>query len=154
MKIKVEKWIIDGEVSYKVLNIERCCDKLINSKNTRLNKAYDEHGCYDYDSEEDYSVKLFRKEEWTDWEDTFSENYYEKIDYCPFCGEKIIVEIVNEIDKTGEYKELQKQRSELWKKCCKTDSKKKEETLRQQVNELDIKINNILTSDDFIKEND
>jgi formate dehydrogenase maturation protein FdhE len=149
MKIKVGKCIVHNKFgdheSYKIINIERCCDKLINSKNISLNTKYDEYENYDI---QEYSVKLIRNEEgYDEYRDTF----YEKINYCPFCGSKIIIEIVNEVDKTEEYKNLEKEREALWKKCCKTDSKKKAQILNQQVRELDGKINNILDSDDFIK---
>jgi hypothetical protein len=73
--------------------------------------------------------------------------------YCPFCGETINIEVVNEVDKNDEYKLLQEKRSLLWKKCCKTDSKKKEYELNKQVRELDNKINSMHMSDDFTKSN-
>lgn len=149
MKIKVEKWIVGHEVSYKILDIEKCCDKLINSKNISINTEFDEHeDCYNEDKM-NYSVKLVRSEYDEEVGDIY---YYEKVDFCPWCGKPITIEIVNEVDKTEEYKLLQEQRDALWKKCCKTDSKKKESQLREQVRELDNKINNMLTSDDFEKE--
>ena len=33
MKIELEKWIIDGSVAYKIANLEKCCDDIINSEN-------------------------------------------------------------------------------------------------------------------------
>lgn len=46
------------------------------------------------------------------------------------------------------YDELTKQREELWKKCQKTDSKKKESGLREQIRRLDNQTN------DFYKLNE
>ena len=150
MKIKVEKWITDGTISYKIISIEKCCDKLIDSKVTSINTAYDRYQCYDYGNDYIYSVKLVQEE--YDYDGYIDETYNEEINYCPWCGSRIEVEIVNTIDKTEEYKTLQQKRNELWKKCCNTDSKNKECKLKEQVRALDIQINNLLTSDDFTKE--
>ena len=67
--------------------------------------------------------------------------YNYPIQFCPHCGEKIEIEVVEEIYVSEEYNQLSKQRDELWKKCQKTDSKKKENELREQVRDLDNKIN-------------
>ena len=142
MKIELEKWIIDGSVAYKIANLEKCCDDIINSENIDLvNNSYEisEDNCfinliekiYDYDGYEDQN--------------------YEKINYCPFCGEPIEIKIISTIDKTEEYNQLSKERENLWKKYNNTDSKKKAEKLRQQVLELDNKINNMYNSDSLKK---
>ncbi len=146
MKISVEKWTIDENVFYKTLKIEKCCDRVITSENITLNNEYCENDTYSDDNE--YAVKLVRNEHEYDG---YDETYYEKIDYCPFCGEKIEIDIVNTVDKTEEYKTLREERDLLWKKCCKTDSKKTEYKLRNQVRDLDLKINKMLQSDDFVK---
>lgn len=150
MKIKAEKWIIDDSMSYKILDIERCCDKLINSKNISINTEYDEYETF-VDDNPEYSVKITREE--YDYEN-YPKFYYETIKFCPWCGKPIVIEIINEVDKTDEYKLLEKQREELWEKCHKTDSKKKELSLKEQVRKLDDKINNMLMNDDFGKESD
>lgn len=54
---------------------------------------------------------------------------------------KIKISVVDEIDVSDKYNELSKQREELWKKCQKTDSKRKEFELRKQVRKLDDQIN-------------
>jgi hypothetical protein len=143
MKIKVEKWITDeyNNSSYKIKSIEKCCDKLIKSKNISINTEYCEYdGCYEDGS---YLVKLVRKEEETEpWEDFNQTNYYyENITHCPFCGEKIKIEFIGEVNKQEELKQLEKERDEIWKKCRKTDSKKKEQEFENKVHELDNKIN-------------
>jgi hypothetical protein len=151
MKIKVEKWITDeyGDTSYKIKSIEKCCNKLTNSMNISINNEYCEDDNYSDDNT--YAVKLIRKEKETDpWEDYSQTNYYyEKIGFCPFCGEKIEIEFIGEVDKQEELKQLQQERDEIWKKCRKTDSKKKEQEFENKVHELDSKINDILTNDDF-----
>jgi hypothetical protein len=154
MKIKVEKWIVDGTISYKIVSIDKCCDKLVNSSLTSINTAYDRYQCYDYGNDNIYSVKLINIESTYDSEDRdyYNETNYEEIEFCPWCGEKIEIEIVNTINKTDEYKVLQQKRDILWGKCRKTDSKNKEQELLKQVRELDVEINDMLTSDDFTKE--
>lgn len=156
MKIKVEKWIIDKDnnVSFKIKSIEKCCDKITQSQNISINNEYCEGDVYLDDNT--YAVKLVRAEENCDPYDDYHDMnyYYEKIHYCPFCGESIEIEIVNTVDKTEEYKQLQADRDLLWDKCRKTDSKKKEDELRNQIRELDDKISCIYMSDDFGKEID
>ena len=56
-------------------------------------------------------------------------------------AKKIEISVVDEIDVSDKYNELTKQRDELWRKCQKTDSKKKESELSEQVRKLDDQIN-------------
>lgn len=155
MKIKVEKWIVDeyDNVSYKIKSIEKCCDKLTNSKNISINAEYCEgDNSYEDDS---YSVKLVRQEEESEPYENYTNTYYyyEKIQHCPFCGKQIEIEISDEvIDKQEELKQLREERQRVWDKCRKTDSKNKEKELQQQVYELDNKMNDIHINDDFTKE--
>jgi hypothetical protein len=146
MKIKAEKWIIEkGVTSYKLKSIEKCCDKLINSKNICLNDKYIADNIEGYR----YSVRLFRTE---DLEENWVDYHYETIEYCPFCGEPINIEIIDEVDKREECKLLIAERDRLWKKCCNTDSKKEASNLREQVSELDENIDKMYRSDDFERE--
>ena len=80
-----------------------------------------------------------------EWEQT--DNY--PIRFCPHCGEKIEISVVDEIDVSDKYDELTKQRDELWKKCQRTDSKKKEAELREQVRKLDNQINGFYLLDEW-----
>ena len=156
MKIKVEKWITgeyENDISYKIKSIEKCCDKLTNSNNISINSEYCE-GDNSYD-DNSYSVKLVRKEEEQEPYENYTNTcyYYEKIDYCPFCGNKIEVEISDKVvDKQEDLNQLEIERQETWDKCRKTDSKTKEHEFQQQVYELDNKMNSIHTNDDFTKE--
>jgi hypothetical protein len=148
MEVRVEKWIVDDCVSYKILDIDKCCDRLINSKNINLNNEFDENDIYAIDDR--YSIKITRSEFIDeDFGDTY---FYETINYCPWCGSRIDIEIINTIDKTEEYKQLKTERDILWKKVCKTDSRKKESEIREQIRELDKKMNYMLSSDDFEKD--
>lgn len=148
MNIKVEKWEFDGERSYKILELTKCCDKITKSNVITLRDEYEN------DDDLDYSVKLRDVNyEYDNYDrDYYDYTTYESIQYCPFCGEKIDIEIVNTIDKTEEYLELKQDRSELWEKCRKTDSKKKESQLREEIYELDRKINEFHINDNFKEE--
>lgn len=150
MNIKVEKINIEDQTIYKILEIEKCCDEFINNKNICINDEIPENDeNYDYKDPE-YSVKIVREGDIESWD--YSKKYYEKITFCPFCGKAIIVKIVNKRDRTEEYKSLREERDRLWKRCCETDSKKEEGLLKEQVYELDKKINKILTSDNLKKD--
>lgn len=137
MKIKIEKWIFDDTCSYKVKSIKKCCAEILDSNLIDL--------VYDYDNEDDtdYSVKLIdRRHEYDGYDkDYYDYTVYENIYYCPFCGEKIEIEIVSVINKNKEYCELKNQRTSLYYKYNETDSIKKRDILREQVRELDNKIN-------------
>lgn len=147
MKIKVEKWIIDEDVSFKIVDIEKCCDKLINSKYVSVNNEYD-------GNDDKYTVKIHGKEfdNWNNdyyYNDYYSNDYYDVINFCPYCGSPINMKIINTIDKTKEYNAWRKERNILWDKCQTTDSKREEELLREQIQEIDEKTNKMLSSDDF-----
>lgn len=147
MNIKVEKWEFDGERSYKILELTKCCDKITKSNVVTLTEDY-ESG-----DDTDYSVKLAdMRVQWFDFDDWDEYYLYEKISYCPFCGEKINIEIINTIDKTEEYLELKLQRDGFWAKANKTDSRKREARLREQTYELDKKINEMHINDNFKEE--
>ncbi len=141
MDVKIEKWEFDEKKSYKILKLTKCCDKIIMSDSVDL--IYD----YENDDDYDYSVKLIDRKVFHDYDDWDEVCIYEHIEFCPFCGEKINIEITNTVDKTEEYLSLKTQRDELWKKVIKTDSKKKELISRKQVYELDRKIDEFYAND-------
>lgn len=141
MKIQVEKWIFDGERSYKIIQAEKCCDKILNSQVVVLNDEY-ENG-----DDTDYSVKLQKYEHYWDYEDEIEDYTYEPIKYCPFCGEEIEIEIVNTVDKNEEYPELKNKRKELWDKYKNTDSIKELQSLKPIINSLDKEINEMYECD-------
>lgn len=145
MKIEVSKWIFDSTHSYKIKSLVKCCDEIINSDVVTLVEDY-ENG-----DDTDYSVKLRNVNyEYDSYDDTYDDyTTYESIKHCPFCGERIDIEIVEIIDKNEEYLKLTQLRDELWNKYIKTDSIKKSNKLQQEVRELDKKINEIHMNDDL-----
>lgn len=86
-------------------------------------------------------VAIWHSETVRSLEDEWENDYHYKISHCPFCGEPIEFSVVGEENVDEHYKALKQQREELWKKCNRTDSKKKSEELRKQVQELDDHIN-------------
>lgn len=96
MKIKAEKWIIDKDVSYKILEVHKCCQKLIyNNGYIDINREFDESG----NDDDYYTVKIHRDEICNTFGEDFYHKYYETINYCPFCGSPILIDIVSTIDK-------------------------------------------------------
>lgn len=142
MKIQVEKWIINKaneEYSYHITNLEKCCDEIINSPNITINIDYNEH----------YSVKLIQDEYDYDEDGHWDNTYYEEIQYCPFCGGKIEIEVMKKIDMENKYEELSKVQQDLIYKRNHTDSKKKENELQTKINLISKDLNSMLRSDDF-----
>lgn len=144
-KIKIEliKLKFDGSVSYKYKPFKYCCEAITKNRTIEFTE---ESSTYDfYDTYDDDNITLPHFASWLsetvkDWEDEWENEYYYPIKFCPHCGEPIEIVVIGEEDRTEEYLELKKQRDVLWKKCRRTDSKKKENELRKQVQELDGKI--------------
>ena len=88
-------------------------------------------------------------ETFNSWGDEFEQTDNYPIQFCPHCGEKIEVSVVDEIDVSNKYNELSKQREKLWKKCQRTDSKKRESELREQVRKLDKQIDSFYWLDEW-----
>ena len=127
MKIELIKLRFNQTFSYKYKSFTYCCDALKNNPCILFT---------DEDVMSDPSYSIFR-----DLEDEWEETENIPIRFCPHCGEEIQIHVSEEQDLSGKYQELSKERAELWKQCQKTDSKKKEAQLQDQVHELDRKIN-------------
>ena len=112
-------------------------DKAIIFTNEDLFPKYD---CDDYDVYVPQFCTSYT-EVITSYEDEWEQTNNYPIRFCPHCGEKIEIPIVNEIDVSYTYNELSKFRQELREKCRKTDSKKEEYKLREQIRKLDDQIN-------------
>ena len=138
IKIKVEKWVLDGSTSYKIIDIKNCCDEI---RNNPLIDFYVESF---ENSEDEYGIALCEADTYPEpWEDYYTTDYrYYKINRCPFCGEPISIEIVSEFDKTVEYKQIETEVYDLRKNINKCDSKKKERELESEFREK----NNLLNS--------
>lgn len=143
MKIELIKLKFNDTCTYKYKPFTHCCDEIQNDKAI----VFTDEDINDIDGEyedDDVSVPQFctsYTEIITSYEDEWEQTDNYPIRLCPHCGEKIEISVVDEIDVSGEYEELTKQREELWEKCRKTDSKKEEFELMKQVRELDKQIN-------------
>lgn len=143
MKIELIKLKFNNTCSYKYKPFTYCCDEIQNDKAI----VFTDEDINDIDGEyedDGFFIPQFcasYTEIITSYEDEWEQTNNYPIRFCPHCGEKIEISVVDEINVSGEYEELTKQREELWMKCQKTDSKKKEFELTKQVRELDKQIN-------------
>ena len=139
MKIELIKLKFNDTHSYKYKPFKYCCDKIQNDKAivftgediNDIGGEYEDDGIYIPQFCTSHTEVITSYED--EWEQT--DNY--PIQFCPHCGRKIEISVVDEIDVSDKYEELTKQRERLWNKCRRTDSKKEESELRKQVVKLD-----------------
>lgn len=154
MKIELIRLNFNDTHSYKYKSFTHCCDEIQKDKTIVFTgeDINDIGGKYEGD---DIYIPQFctsYTETVGSWGDEFEQMNNYPIKFCPHCGEKIQISIVEEIDVSDKYNELSKQREELWKKCQRTDSKKEESELREQVSKLDKQIDSFYWLDEW-KEN-
>lgn len=142
MKIKLIKLKFNDTHSYKYKPFTYCCNKIQNDKAIVFTgeDINDIGGEY---KDEGISIPHFctsHTEVITSYEDEWEQTDNYPIQFCPHCGEKIEISVVDEIDVSDKYNELSKQREDLCKKCRRTDSKKEDSELREQVRKLDDQI--------------
>ena len=108
MKIDLVELKINGEKSYKYKPFKYCCTKMrdnpyIDFTNENVSSEYGNFGSS--------HIPKFCV-----WEDAFErvDNFF--INFCPFCGEKIEVSVVEEKDVSGTYKKLEEKKNFLRKK--------------------------------------
>ena len=143
MKIELIKLKFNDTHSYKYKPFKYYCDEIQNDKAIVFtgDDINDIGGEY---KDEGISIPHFctsHTEVITSYEDEWEQADNYPIQFCPHCGEKIEISVAEELDVSNKYNELSKQREELWRKCQRTDSKKKEAELREQVRKLDNQIN-------------
>lgn len=104
MKIYIDKIILDDETTNNmIIKQYYCCSNIKNSKVIQLN----DFNCiseYQKLEKTDFKAKLEHTE--TSWSEEENNYYYEDIDYCPFCGEKIEIITNKVVDIREEYKKL------------------------------------------------
>lgn len=143
MKIELIRLKFDDTCAYKYKPFTHCCDEIQNDKAIVFTgeDINDIGGEY---KDEGISIPHFctsHTEVITSYEDEWEQTDNYPIRFCSHCGEKIEIEVVDEIDISEKYNELTKQRKELWEKCQRTDSKKEDLELSKQVRKLDKQIN-------------
>lgn len=151
MKIELIKLKFNDTHSYKYKPFTYCCDEIQNDK-AIVFTGEDINGIGGEYKDEGISIPHFctsHTEVITSYEDEWEQTDNYPIRFCPHCGEKIGISVVKEIDVSDKYKELTKQRDELWKKCQTTDSKKEDYELRKQVRKLDYQIDDFYELDEW-----
>lgn len=147
MKIDLIKLKFNDTHSYKYKPFTYCCDEIQNDKaivfTNDIGGEYEDDGVSIPQFCTSYTEVITSYED--EWEQT--DNY--PIQFCPHCGEKIEISVVEEIGVSDKYNELTKQRKELWKKCQRTDSKKEDYELTKQVRKLDYQIDDFYELDEW-----
>ena len=152
MKIKVVEQTVKREdyeeIVHKYLPLEYCCNKL---KHTKYVELTDEllSFCSICDIEDNYdcvdNCDLLKNKKHINiafryddthpepWEDYYTtDTYFVPLEYCPFCGEAIEVEVVKREDITDEYVEAEKKYEEFHHKWMKSDSIKRRFVLEEE----------------------
>lgn len=142
MKIDLVKIKLSQSDKYKYKPIKWCCNEMRNNPVTLFTNDdlmriedwdYQEHPqmCLNYD----YVVQ--------DYEDDYemTENY--PIKYCPWCGEKIEINVVDKLDMVTREHEIMDKFEKLREKINKSDSiserirlSRKEESLRKEIDKM------------------
>ena len=151
MKIELIKLKFNDTCSYKYKTFKYCCEEIQNNKAVVFTgeDISDIGGEYEDDG---ISIPQFctsYTETVGSWGDEFEQTDNYPIRFCPHCGKKIEISVVDEINVFDKYNELSKQRYELWQKCQRTDSKKKESELKYHVGKLDKQINDFYELDEW-----
>ena len=150
MKIELIRLKFNDTHSYKYKPFKYCCGEIKNDK-AIVFTGEDLVHLDTYCEDERYIPRFCTSytEVITSYEDEWEQTENYPIQFCPHCGEKIEILVVDEIDVSDKYNELSKQREELWKKCQRTDSKKKESELIEQVRKLDDQIDSFYWLDEW-----
>lgn len=156
MKIELIRYNVDGTHSYHHKPLSYCCEKLKKNPAIHFAEDFTEYGEYtdrNEDDEDGYlpALCIWQNETTYDWEDTWENEYNYPIHYCPFCGEKIEIELVDEKDFTEKYNVVVQEVDEINKKL-RNISRKKEEDLRQQRREKDDFLNSLFQFGPCIEE--
>lgn len=151
MEIELIKLKFNNTHSYKYKPFKHCCDEIQNNECIEFTNENLTNFNVDYDKEYGFIPQLCTShtEVITSYEDEWEQTDNYPIQFCPHCGKKIEISVVEEINVSDKYNELSKQRNELWKKCQRTDSKKKESELREQVRKLDKQIDSFYWLDEW-----
>ncbi len=155
MKIKLIKLKFNDTYSYKYKPFTRCCDKIQSDKAIVFTGedlvCNDTFGLVVRDSDGNIIPQFCTSytETFNSWGDEYEQTDNYPIQFCPHCGEKIEILVVDEIDVSDKYNELSKQREDLCKKCRRTDSKKEDSELRKWVRKLDDQIDDFDELDEW-----
>lgn len=133
MKINIKRHKFDDKVGYEVTRMDYCCEEFKDFPIKELTNDFIEH--------EDPSMCISHQYEETCWEDSWETTDNYPINFCPFCGQPIEINVIQGEDFTEKYKQLKIEREQVWEKCRSTDSKRESSELQNQVHDIDEKIN-------------
>ncbi|WP_288682248.1 hypothetical protein [uncultured Eubacterium sp.] len=150
MKIDLVKLNFDDTHSYKYKPFKYCCKAIQDNKTIEFTNEDLENFEEEHIYEDDYIPRFCTSyaETIKDWGDEWELTTNYPIKFCPHCGEKIEINIVEKIDVSEKYNELVRRQEELRKQCQETDSKREESELREKLRKLNNQI------DDFYKLNE
>ena len=137
MELKLKEFRVDNSHAYKITRARFCCD------------AIKKYIFVDLGQDLGLSPQVAISQEstvyadGTDWQETD----YTKIDFCPFCGEKIILDVVEIEDVSVYYILLQEAGLEYRRRSKDVDSKKEESELLEKARMYSDELNYYLTND-------
>lgn len=149
MKVNLIRQFFDGYISYRCDSFDWCCDEIKSNPLIALAKHdfdYDSDYCDDVEDCSDCnsydkccmpSMTILYSNTFSEWEN----DVHYKINYCPFCGKPIEINVVGEEDVSEYIAELRIKRDEAYDRCKKTDSIKESRELQKKIYELDEEIN-------------
>ena len=145
MKIELIKLINNEFYGCKYKPWDCCCSDFKNNKNFVLANSdlVDEDKYMDEDGYIMPRVCISHKETWTEFDEEFERYENFPIEFCPHCGEKIEIEIVDEIDISDKMNNIKKSIYELQDKLYSTCDKKEKLKIREQMKEIDNQIEDL-----------
>ena len=149
MKINFVKINFNQTESYKYKPIKYCCPGIMRYPIVIANEDLRDQNYGYYGTDDMPRVCISETIHRQDWDDEWDETENHVINYCPYCGEKIVLAVVDEKDCDELYQEVTNLRKKKWAEYIKTDSKKKANKLRQEVAELDNKINGLYELEEY-----
>lgn len=140
MQINIVKIHYGDNISYKYKPFSYCCEALKENKTIILtDEDFVDNDLRNwYDDTPKFCCST--REQITSYEDSWDEVKNFPIQFCPHCGEKINISVVDEIDLSSTYNALKKEKEEAREKSYQTDSKKETSMLEARIRELDKKI--------------
>lgn len=144
VKIRFKDKELGEQTTYKYLPFEYCCERLRGFDKIIFCDELDTFGSDDVvdDTDSVYPKFAFHTEEYEPWE-KLPYDYYYKIDYCPFCGEKININLTKEIDKSDTYTTFENARAAFKEALKETDSVKTRDRLDEEIQEVNNKISDM-----------
>lgn len=144
MKIELIKMKVEDEYfSYKYKPLQYCCDELKNNRGIIFTDEDFVDNKEEYRDEDGNIIPqlcVTVSEVIGSYDNGWEEIYSYPIRFCPHCGEKINIEVVEQIDVIEKVKNLNKTIKELQDIRRKTDSKKEELLATDEIYKLNDKI--------------